>query len=376
VKILTVSHFFENHGGGIERVAAHLNREFARSGHQATWAASGAADDSAGFTTIVLKCFDPAEKLTGLPMPIPGLAAIRALAQAIRANDAVIVHDSLYFTSIIGALLAKASGRPLILIQHIADIGFRSRLLRGLMRLANTLVTRPMIALANHRVFISDHVRRQLMSKPSRRNTMLLYNGVDSSVFFPNTHTSRALIRSRYGIMTDGRLLIFVGRFVEKKGLSILRAVAARRPDLHFLLIGRGPVSPEDWSLPNVLVMGTQSQQTIAELYRAADLLLLPSVGEGFPLVAQEAMACGLPVICGSESAQADPDASQWLRGVDIDLRDIARSADRCNAAIDLLFNFPVDTGQMARYAANKYRWNQMAEAITKCLQGVDPGRS
>jgi alpha-maltose-1-phosphate synthase len=376
VKILTVSHFFENHGGGIERVAAHLNREFARAGHQASWAASGAADDSASFTTIALKCFDPTEKLTGLPMPIPGLAAIRALAQAIRANDAVIVHDSLYFTSIIGALLAKASGRPVILIQHIADIGFRSRVLRGLMRLANVLVTRPMIALANHRVFISDHVRRKLMSEPARRNSMLLYNGVDTSIFFPKTHASRALIRSRYGIMTDGRMLIFVGRFVEKKGLAILRAVAARRPDLHFLLIGRGPISPGNWGLPNVLVMGTQSQQTIAELYRAADLLLLPSVGEGFPLVAQEAMACGLPVICGSQSAQADPDASQWLRGVDIDLRDITASASRCDAAIDLLFNFPVDTAEMARYAGNRYRWNQMAEELIKCLQGVYTGRS
>ena len=366
MKILTISHFFENHGGGIERVAAHLNREFVRSGHQATWAASGNVDDSASFTAIALKCFDPVEKLTGLPMPIPGLAAIRMLARAVRASDAVIVHDSLYCTSIIGALLAKLSGRPVLLIQHIADIGFKSRLLRGLMHLSNTLVTRPMISLADHRIFISDHVRRKLMSKRAQRNSMLLYNGVDTSIFFTKSHAPRA----------DGRMVLFVGRFVEKKGLAIMRAVASRRPELHFLLVGRGPINPENWDLPNVRVMGTQSQQTVAELYRAADLLLLPSVGEGFPLVAQEAMACGLPVICGSESAQADPGASRWLRGVDIDLRDITGSASRCDAAIDLLFNFPVDTAEMARYAGNKYRWDQMAEQIVDCLQGVDTGRS
>jgi alpha-maltose-1-phosphate synthase len=168
-------------------------------------------------------------------------------------------------------------------------------------------------------------------------------------------------------------MLIFVGRFVEKKGLAILRAVAARRPDLHFLLIGRGPISPENWGLPNVLVMGTQPQQTIAELYRAADLLLLPSVGEGFPLVVQEAMACGLPVICGSDIAQADPNASQWLRGIDVDLRDIEASANRCSAAIEQLLLSPIDTAEMARYAGHKYRWNHMADEIVKCLSPM-PG--
>jgi alpha-maltose-1-phosphate synthase len=368
VKILTISHFFEGHGGGIERVAAHLNREFSRSGHQAAWAASGTDDTSVGFATIALKCFDPAEKLTGLPMPIPGLRAIRALARAVRAHDAVIVHDSLYFTSIVGAVLAKMSGRPLILIQHIAEIGFKSRALRGLMRLANLLVTRPMIAAANHRIFISDLVRRALMGEPARQKSLLLHNGVDTSIFFPNTEASRALIRSRYAIVTGGRVLIFVGRFVEKKGLAILREIATKRPDLHFLLIGRGPIDPGFWGLSNVRVLGSQPQQVIAELYRAADILLLPSVGEGFPLVVQEAMASGLPVVCGSDSAQADPNASQWLRGIDIDLRDIETSSGRCCAAIDQLLHFPIDTTAMARYAGNNYRWSHMAEEIVKCL--------
>lgn len=163
-------------------------------------------------------------------------------------------------------------------------------------------------------------------------------------------------------------MLIFVGRFVQKKGLAILEQVATKRPDLHFVLIGRGPISPESWGLPNVAVMGMQTQQTIAELYRAADLLLLPSVGEGFPLVVQEAMACGLPVICGSDSAQADPTAAQWLRGVDIDLKDIEASANRCSTAIDQLFLSPIDKAEMARYAGNKYRWDHMAAEIVQCL--------
>jgi alpha-maltose-1-phosphate synthase len=368
VKILSVSHFFESHGGGLERVAAQLNREFSRAGHEAIWAASGSESIDHEFSIVPLKCFDPAEALTGLPMPIPGLGAIGTLRRAVRACDAIVIHDSLYFTSILAALLAKQSGKPVVLIQHIADIGFRNPVMRVLMRVANWVVTRPMMTAANHLVFISDQVRQKLLGDAPRRQFTLLHNGVDTSLFFPAIASSRSIIRSRHGIRNDAVVLLFVGRFVEKKGLAILRAVARRRPDLHFVLVGSGPISPEIWALPNVQALGPQLQPVVAELYRAVDLLFLPSVGEGFPLVVQEAMASGVPIVCGEDSAAADPDASRWLRGVEIDLTDEAGSASRCDAVITQLLKSPMDTVQMARYAADAYSWNRMAKQIAGLL--------
>jgi starch synthase len=368
VKILSVSHFFESHGGGLERVAAHLNREFSRAGHEAIWAASGFESIDDEFSMVPLKCFDPAEKLTGLPMPIPGVGAIRALRRAVRDCDAVVIHDSLYFTSIVAALLAKLNGKPIVLIQHIADIGFRNRAMRALMRVANLFVTRPMLASANHLIFISDQVRRKLLGNPARRRFTLLHNGVDTSRFFPAI-SARSITRLQHGIQGDATVLLFVGRFVEKKGLAILKAVAQKRRDLHFVAVGTGPISPEDWHLPNVQVLGPQSQAVVAELYRAVDLLFLPSVGEGFPLVVQEAMASGVPIVCGEDSATADLGASRWLRGVEIDLIEEAGSASRCEAAITQLLASPIDTMQMARYATDTYSWNRMAKEIVGLLQ-------
>jgi glycosyltransferase involved in cell wall biosynthesis len=360
VRILTITHFYESHGGGIERVAGHLCRRFAALGAEAAWAASDSDPPPVGdVAAIPLRCVNPIEKFTGLPMPIPGWRACRALAQEVRCSDVVVVHDALYVTSILALLIAKARGKHVILIQHIAGIPFSSRWLRTVMRFANMAITRPMLRAAHERVFISDTVRDELLGTPARNSFTLLFNGVDSSIFHSRD-------RQTSDNRTPGRLrrILFVGRYVEKKGLSVLRALAELRPDLKFILVGSGPVRPGDWALANVQDLGGQSAEQLAGLYRSADALLLPSVGEGFPLVIQEAMACGLPVVCGEPSNRADPNAARWLRGVAIDLRDPAVSARRCSAAIDELCLSAADRDAMARYAAQHYSWEKMARSL------------
>jgi starch synthase len=371
MRILSVSNFFDTHGGGLERVAGHLAREFHRLGHRSAWAASdadGLPENPAEL--IALRCINPTEALTGLPMPVPGLSAVRRLIEAVRASDAVVIHDALYVTSVLAMLLAKLFGKPAVLVQHIAHIPFSSRLLRFLMMLANKLVTRPMLWAADSRVFISDTVRQELLGTPARLPFTLLFNGVDHEIFHPASHQAplrRAAAKA--GSMPAARRVLFVGRYVEKKGLNVVRELAARRPDFDFLMIGSGPIKPERWGLPNVHDLGSQTPRALAELYREADLLLLPSVGEGYPLVIQEAMACGLPIVCGEPSNRADPDAARWLRGVAIDLADPGSSAARCGEAIDQLECSPADRAAMARHARDRYDWQTMAKDILALMR-------
>jgi starch synthase len=357
LRVLSVTHFFESHGGGIERVAGHLCRQFVRLGAEPVWAASNCdAPPEGEIETVPLGCINPIEKLTGLPMPLPGIGAIRTLAREVRRSDTVLVHDALYATSIIALLLAKLFGKPVVLVQHIAGIPFSSRALRFAMTLANAISTRPMLWAADARVFISDTVRHDLLGTPSRHSCELLFNGVDAGIFHPMP-TNAAAER-------QARRVLFVGRYVEKKGLAVLRALAATRPDLEFLFAGSGPLRPGEWGLANVHDLGPQSPHALAELYRSSDLLLLPSVGEGYPLVIQEAMACGLPVICGEPSNRADPDAARWLRGVVINLGDPQGTASRCGEAIDQLALSPAERAAMARYALQRYDWEVMARSL------------
>ncbi|HEY6815677.1 MAG TPA: glycosyltransferase family 4 protein [Croceibacterium sp.] len=377
VRILSVSNFYDTHGGGLERVAGHLAREFALLGHHSAWAASDADGLPASPARLVaLRCANPTERLTGLPMPLPGTRSITSLARAVREADVVVIHDALYVTSILAMLLAKARRKSVVLVQHISSIQFASRLLRGVMRLANALVTRPMIAAADDLVFISQTVRTDLLGPEPRRPSALLFNGVDQAVFNARERCPAAQTRLRWGLPAEARVAIFVGRFVEKKGLRILRELAAQRPDIHFALVGKGPIDPAEWRLGNVHVLGQQPQDVVADLYRCASLLILPSVGEGYPLVIQEAMACGLPVVCGKPADQADPDARCWLRGIPVDLADPPASAARCSAAIDTLTLSESDRASMARYAAERYDWRKMAEGILTLSHAPNSARA
>jgi len=370
MRVLSVSNFFDTHGGGLERVAAKLSREFVAAGHEAAWAASDADGLPESPARLVgLRCANPIEKLTGLPMPIPGSRSIMRLQRAVGEADVVVIHDALYVPSILAMVFAKLARKRTVLIQHIGTIPFANPIPKLILGIANFLVTRPMMRCADRLAFISATVRADMLGAPPLRDSLLVFNGVDQSIFHAAAGATPDTTRARWDLPTDAPLAVFVGRFVEKKGLRVLKLLAEMRPDVQFALVGQGAIDPREWGLANVHVLGQKPQEVIADLYRTADMLILPSVGEGYPLVIQEAMACGLPVICGAESARADPGASRWLIGVDIDLADAERSAQRVAAAIDGLKPVQAERAAMARYAAGTYSWRRMAAAL---LDGDD----
>ncbi len=100
--------------------------------------------------------------------------------------------------------------------------------------------------------------------------------------------------------VTGGRRnVLFVGRFDRQKGFDIFLDVMSRLADrADGTAVGSYIVSSEapPTMPPNVTVLGWRSREGLEELYRSADLLLVPSRWEGFGLVAVEAMRAGLPV--------------------------------------------------------------------------------
>ncbi|TAL49911.1 glycosyltransferase family 1 protein [Patescibacteria group bacterium] len=95
---------------------------------------------------------------------------------------------------------------------------------------------------------------------------------------------------------------LFVGRLSEEKGIETIVRAAKLIPDMTFKIVGRGPQMERLHRLAdgitNIEFLGFRMVEELAELYRGAMAVLLPSrVQENFPLAILEAMAAGKPVI-------------------------------------------------------------------------------
>lgn len=340
MRLLIVSHYFESHRGGIEIVAGHLVRGFAQSGHQVTWLATAVTAPpaaSADFAVVGIRAFNALERYLGLPIPIPTPFAFRKIWREVHRADAVLVHDALYPTSFVAVSFAHLAKKPVVLVGHVGNVPYRNPFLRWLMRLGNAALVRPILARVDRVAFVSRVTRQHFADVQFRSPPAIVFNGVDTAVFRPLAETeSQAELRSALSLPQDRRVVLFVGRFVEKKGLDVIRQAAALRPEFQWALAGWGPIDPTAWGSPNVIVFSELEGDSLAGLYRASDVFALPSRGEGFPLVVQEALACGLPVICSAEIAAVDEAVAPFLSPVAIENGDPLKSAVALCHAVDM----------------------------------------
>jgi len=368
MKILVVSTFFESHRGGLEIVAGRIAREFQRAGHSVTWLACDASAPpprSVCERAVPVRAFNGTERGFGIPFPLPSPAALATIRREVMRADVLLMHDAVYPTSVAAFLFARWSCKPLIVTQHIHTVPYRSALLRGLMQVLTRLVTRPILAGADQVVFISRITARAFADIGFRRPPRLIFNGLDTDIFRPvGGDDEKSEIRRQLGLPQDRPIALFVGRFVEKKGLHALRRAAEIDRTTTWAFAGWGHLDPTEWGLGNVRVFPELSRDTLAPLYRASDVFVLPSVGEGFPLVLQEALACGLPAVCGSETAQADDRVMPLLRTIAVDAYDPGRTAGELVAAARAAI--AADTRQQAEHRSRLirswYSWPRAAE--------------
>ena len=382
MRVLIGSAYFESHRGGIEIVAGRLARELQRRGAEVTWFATDSSvppQAGSGIAAVLpIKAWNITERKLGIPLPLPGPAGIAAIWRQVRSADTVLLHDSLYPTNVVAMLAARWHRKPVVLTQHIAGIQYRNPLFRGGMRAANALIARPMLAAADQVVFISAAVAAQFEHVRFKAEPRLIFNGVDTDVFrLPPADFDAGAVRASLQLPLDRPVALFVGRFVEKKGLHLIERLARRRPDLTFALAGWGPIDPTRWRLANVHVLSDLQGPTLARLYQASDVFVLPSVGEGLPLVLQEALACGLPVICGKDTVAADPGAAVRMEGVDIEGAEpdtsVAALADRIDRV--LAENAGVRRAANAEtrhaYVRARYSWTEAARVYLSIMTGL-----
>jgi D-inositol-3-phosphate glycosyltransferase len=206
--------------------------------------------------------------------------------------------------------------------------------------------------------------------------------GVNLERFFPGARRARAAARSRLGLPQRAKVVAFVGRIQPLKAPDVLVRAAAllreaapeRAADLVVVVCGgaSGGATDHQAELVDlaarlgvtdlVRFLPARPPDELAELYRAADLVAVPSHNESFGLVALEAQACGTPVVAaavgGLVTAVRDGVTGVLVKGHDP--LDWAR-------AIEDLFSAPDHLTRLGRAAAEharRFSWNRTARDL------------
>lgn len=171
------------------------------------------------------------------------------------------------------------------------------------------------------KIIALNHTFKQVLIQRARidnNKVIVVPNGVDTEFFNPNIKTSEQLVKL-YNL-AGKRVILYVGRIIPEKGIHILlkafhRLIAYYNVrDVTLIIVGPlstsythkkiSKYSKELFVLAeklklrnNVIFTGPHEKNILKEFYVLANMLVLPSLAEAFPLVVLEAMACSCPII-------------------------------------------------------------------------------
>jgi glycosyltransferase involved in cell wall biosynthesis len=310
-KLCIVTHTFLPHVGGIEKVVNEqskrlLHRNFDpmvvtnRIGTPKHYVVDG----------VNVECYESLNTgfRLGIPYSIPTVTSFDTFLKAVKSSKIVHAHGHPYLTSLIAAKLAKRYSKPFVLTQHNTFIKYNN-IFDKIERLNDLAVGKETLKEADKIIAVSNATKDYVLSlgaKPGK--VKVLYNGVDLIHFRPLAE-KRNEIRKKIGIFQNATVFITVRRLVYKNGIDTLIECAniaiKKNPKITFLVVGKGPdqnsiqMRAKQLGIANNFrFTGFVKDEELPFYYNAADFFVLPSKsGEGLPLVALEAMACGLPVI-------------------------------------------------------------------------------
>lgn len=363
MRIVYVSSYALPHMGGIEVVVDHLARQMVARGHQVLHAAAASVrrDDERGgadppYPVMRLDAWNGLEEHAGIPYPRVRPRALRTLRAAMATADVIHAHGMLFHGSAAALRAGRDTGAARVLTEHVGAVPYSSGLLNWVQGVAVRTVGRATARKAQAIVTLNSRVHELMEQLAPSARVVRIGNGVDLDRYRPPSAGERAALRA--DLQWDERpRALFVGRLVEKKGLSAAIAAAAIDGGAWQLVVA-GPGTPPAAEAPHVEFLGALAPGRVAALYRAADLFVLPSVGEGFPLTVQEAMASGLPVVLSDDPAYV-PILEGSGRGAIL----TSTQPDAIAAAIRELLPIARTAGEdAARFARGRFDWSRAAD--------------
>lgn len=238
---------------------------------------------------------------------LPNPVRVRRLVRWLDPDETDVVQTWMYHADLVGGVAAKL-GRSVPVVWGIRQSSLDPDLYKR-----RTLLTARACALlsgsvpdrivSNSHAAVDSHARIGY----DRGKMQVVPNGFDLDTFRPD-EDARESVRDELGVGVDAPLLGQVARFHPQKDHRTFVGAAGRlhesRPDVHYLLCGRGVDRENRQLLDWIREAGTADRthllgqrRDVPRLTAALDVATLASKDEGFPNVAGEAMACGVPCV-------------------------------------------------------------------------------
>ena len=311
-KLCVVTHTFLPHVGGIERVVyEQCKRLRQKQFDPMVLTHRNQTEKNYVFDGIKVRCYDSVNIgfRLGIPYAIPQITSFKTFLESVKSSDLIHVHGHPYLSSLLAAKIAKRYSKPLVLTQHNTFIAYKGIFWDHVEWINDYAIGRQVLKEADKIVVVSNATKNYVLSLDAAPEKIeVLHNGVDLNRFRPLTGIKDEM-RKKLGISKDSRVVLTVRRLVYKNGIDTLiesaKTAIKKNPRLVFIVVGKGPdfakVKGKIEQLgiqENFKLTGFVSDEDLPVYYNTADFFVLPSKsGEGLPLVALEAMSCGVPVI-------------------------------------------------------------------------------
>ena len=294
------------------------------------------------------------------------VSALREFRRVLREfqPDIVHAHNRFFYTSVLAALYSIRADYELVTTLHLGDIGMISGLGGAAAKTFEQTISRFVISRSEQVICVSAAAELIAHSLGAKR-TAVVRNAVDVDEFSPSP--------------TNGKSLLYIGRFVHNNGiqdlLTALPSVLDSHPDAEIHLVGSGPLGEEVQK--TIQSSGLSDSVTIynyvddiSEMYDCASVFCRPSYSEGLPLTMLEAMASGVPpvvtAIAGVPEVVTDHETGVLLE---------PGNPDEVAQAVIELFD---DAGLRARLATNareyiteNLTWEQRTQRVSSLYRTI-----
>ncbi|MFG2122771.1 D-inositol-3-phosphate glycosyltransferase [Streptomyces sp. NPDC048710] len=307
-----------------------------------------------------------------------------------------LLHSHYWLSGHVGRQLAECRGVPLVHAMHTMARVKNASLAEGdTPEPASRVIGETQVVRAAHRLIANTEREAEDLLRhydADADRVAVVHPGVNLDRFRPDTSgvsAGRAAARTRLGLPHNALVALFAGRIQPLKGPDVLLRSVARlleeRPWLRERILvpvvggpsGSGLSEPDELQklaarlgvLDVVLFRPPVGQDRLADWYRAASVVVMPSYSESFGLVAVEAQACGTPVIA-AEVGGLPVAVRNGVSGVLVPGHDPADYArELCRFADD-----PARSARMGTSAARHARsfgWDAAAAATAEVYAAV-----